>query len=84
MKLKKWNAALGLLSILLLLIHVGYSVFAYLTLYYNPGLTKWMAVPFMVVSCLHAVLGMISVFTQADGTRMDLYPRQNLCTVLRR
>ena len=36
MKLKKINAALGLLSIVALLLHLGYTVFAYITFYYNP------------------------------------------------
>ncbi|MBQ1311573.1 MAG: hypothetical protein IIY55_06960 [Blautia sp.] len=84
MKFKKINAALGMLSILFLLAHAGYSVFAYLTLYYNPFLKNLFAVPFVVLACLHAVCGMAVVFMQADGTRMDLYPRKNLRTILQR
>ena len=84
MKLKKINAFLALLSLVLLLLHVGYSCFAYLTFYYNPFLTKIFAVPFIVLTCLHAVCGMMIVFLQADGTRPDLYPRQNLRTILQR
>ena len=56
MTLKKVNAALSLLATLLLLVHVGYSCFEYLTFYYNPTLTKLLAVPFMVVVCLHWAL----------------------------
>lgn len=84
MKLKKINAALGLLSILFILIHMGYNVFAYLTFYYNPVLSKMTAVPFMILVCLHAVCGMLVVFLQKDGSRMDLYPKQNLQTILQR
>ena len=84
MKLKKASAVLGLLSILLMLAHVIYSVFAYLTMYYNPTVTKILAWPFMVTFCLHAVFGMLSVFLQTDGTRMDLYPGKNLRTILQR
>ena len=84
MKLKKLNAGLGLLSILLILLHIGYSVYAYLALYYNPFLKLVFAVPFMVIACLHAVLGMMTVFMQADGIRMDLYPKQNRATILQR
>ncbi len=84
MKLKKINASVGLLSIAALLLHVGYTVFAYLTFYYNPSLKLLTAVPFMVLSCLHAVCGMLTVFLQADGTRLDLYPKQNLRTILQR
>ena len=84
MKLKKINAALGLLSIAAMLLHIGYTVFAYLTFYYNPGLKLLTAVPFMVLVCLHAICGMLVVFLQADGTRLDLYPEQNLGTIIQR
>lgn len=84
MKLKKLNAALGLLSIAALLVHIGYTVVAYLMYYYNPTLKVLTALPFMVLVCLHAVCGMLTVFLQADGTRLDLYPKQNLRTVLQR
>ena len=84
MKLKKINAALGLLSIAAMLLHIGYTVFAYLAFYYNPTLKLLTAIPFMVLACLHAVCGMLAVFIQADGTRLDLYPKQNLRTILQR
>ena len=84
MVLKKATAALGLLSILLMLAHVIFSVFSYLTMYYNPTVTKLLAWPFTVVACLHAVCGMMSVFMQSDGTRADLYPKKNLRTILQR
>lgn len=84
MKLKKASAVLGLLSILLMLAHVVYSVFAYLTMYYNPMVTKLLAWPFLAAVCLHAVFGMLTVFLQADGTRMDLYPKKNIRTILQR
>lgn len=84
MKLKKLNAALGLLSIVAMLLHIGYTVFAYLAFYYNPTLKALTAVPFMVLVCLHAVCGMLTVFLQADGTCLDLYPKQNLRTILQR
>lgn len=84
MKMKKHNALLGLLSIIFMLAHILYSVFTYLTFYYNPLLTKIFAIPFMVVVCLHAVCGMLTVFIQKDGYSMDLYPKQNLRTILQR
>ena len=84
MKLKKINAALGLLSIAALLFHLGYTVFAYITFYYNPTLKLATAIPFMVLACLHAVCGMLTVFLQADGMRLDLYPKQNRATILQR
>lgn len=84
MRLKKINAALGLLSIAAMLVHIGYTVFAYLAFYYNPTLKLLTAVPFMVLACLHAVCGMLTLFLQSDGTRLDLYPRQNARTILQR
>ncbi len=84
MKLKKINAALGLLSIVFLLLHMGYTVYAYLTFYYNPLLKMIFAVPFMVLVCMHAVCGMLTVFMQADGTRIGNYAGKNLKTVLQR
>lgn len=84
MKLKKINAALGLLSIPAMLVHIAYTVIAYLMFYYNESLKILTAIPFMVLVCLHAVCGMLTVFLQADGTRLDLYPKQNLRTILQR
>ena len=84
MKLKKTNAVLGLLSIAAILAHIGYQIYAFLTLTYNPTMKILTAVPFMVLACLHAVCGMMTVFTQTDGTRLDLYPKQNKRIILQR
>ena len=84
MKIKKINAVLGLLTAVALLVHIGYTAYAYLAFYYNPALKLLTAVPFMVLACLHAILGMSAVFLQADGTRLDLYPKQNSRTILQR
>ena len=84
MGIRKISAALGLFSIAAILVHIGYTVFAYLTLYYNPTLKMLTAVPFMIATCLHAVCGMVAVFLQSDGTRLDLYPKQNVRTVVQR
>ena len=84
MVLKKVNAVTGLLSIAFMLVHAGYGIFSFLTFYYNPTLQMALAVPFMVLACVHAVLGMTSVFLQGDGVRADLYPGLNVRTVLQR
>lgn len=84
MKLKKISAAAGLLASVFMLVHIGYTVFAYLAFYYNPFLKVLTAVPFMVLTCVHAVCAMLSVFLQADGTRLNLYPKLNRRTVLQR
>lgn len=83
MKLKKLNAILGLLSILFILLHVGYSAFWYLTFNYSPVLENVFAYTFLVFVCLHAVCGMLTVFMHDEG-RMDLYPKQNVRTILQR
>ncbi len=84
MKLKKVNAVLGLLAAPLLLAHIGYTVFSYLTMQDNPKLMHVTAGPFAAVTVLHAVCGMLSVFLMGDGTRLDLYPKQNRKTVVQR
>lgn len=84
MALKKVNAALGLLSTLALLVHVGYSTYVYLSFYYNPALKTLTALPFIVCACAHAVCGMCAVFLQGDGTSLDAYARQNRGTVVQR
>ncbi|MCR5109239.1 MAG: hypothetical protein K6B28_13880 [Lachnospiraceae bacterium] len=84
MILKKLNAVLGLLSILFLLMHAGYSIFSYFTFYYNPFLQKLFSIPVMIAVCLHAVLGMLIVFTRPDGTEMTLYKKLNMRIVLQR
>ncbi|MCR4963946.1 MAG: hypothetical protein K6B40_08780 [Firmicutes bacterium] len=84
MKLKKINAVLSLLAVLTLLIHIGYSAFAYFTFYYNPALKTLTSLPFIVVVCLHAICGMCAVFLQSDGARLDVYRKQNMGTFLQR
>lgn len=84
MKLKKTNAAVSLLTSLALLIHVCYNIYSYLTLYYNPSLKKLTAIPFILFTCIHAICGMCSVFLLSDGTRLDIYQKQNRETVIQR
>ena len=40
MNIKKWNARLSLLTVVLFLIHEGYQLYAYTAMYYNPVLSK--------------------------------------------
>ena len=84
MKIKKCNAVLGLLSVLCLLLHVSYSAFCYLTMYYNPVLKEAFIAPLMLLTLLHAVLGMMNVFMLSDGTRLTQYPKRNIKTILQR
>ena len=84
MILKKTNAVLSLFTLLGMVIHIGYNVFAYLTFYYNPGLKMMTAYPFMICVCLHAVLGVFLVIAGGDGTGIRYYPGLNLTTVIQR
>lgn len=84
MVIKRINAILSLISVMLLIVHIGYSAFAYLTFYYNPMLKMLTAYPFIVAACLHAVFGMCAVFLQGDGTRLDVYWKQNCSTLIQR
>lgn len=84
MKLKKLNAILSLATLASLLVHLIYSVYAYLRFYYNPELTKTFSLIVMVLTCLHAVLGMGIVFLSGDGSRLSDYPKQNVRTILQR
>ncbi|MBQ6153837.1 MAG: hypothetical protein IJJ15_08835 [Ruminococcus sp.] len=83
MTIKKWNARLSLLTILLLLIHEGYQLFAYITFYYNPTLSKVSG--YAVAGCfvLHGILSAISVFFLHDAKSIA-YKRLNIKTVLQR
>lgn len=83
-KLKKANAAVGLLSALFMLVHIGYNVFCYLTFYYDPFIQTLTALPFIVLVCVHAVLGMLTLFLSSDGTRIDAYARQNRRIIFKR
>lgn len=82
--LKKCNAVLSLLTFAAMLLHVGYTGLSYMMFYYNPDLTKAFAIPFIILTCLHAIAGMCSVFLQSDGTRADLYPKKNMRTIIQR
>lgn len=84
MRIKKINAFVSLLTVLLLLLHVGYSGFCYLTMYYNPVLKIVFTMPFMLAVLTHAVLGMLSVFLLNDGTALLEYPGLNWKTMMQR
>ena len=84
MTIKKINAFIALITSLALFVHIGYSAFAYLTFYYNTTLKVVTAIPFMVCTCIHAILGMCAVFLTGDGTRLDAYPKLNARTLIQR
>lgn len=81
---KKINAVLGLAVIALFLIHIVYEIYAYLTFYYNPVLTKVIAYSTLVTAGLHVVLSIIIVFFMHDKGNGMRYPALNLRTLLQR
>ncbi len=84
MKLKKINAVVALITVVLLIGHIVYNTFCYLTMYYNPMLKQIFSVPLMIAVCIHAVLGMMSVFILSDGANLSQYPKLNRKTILQR
>lgn len=83
MSIKKWNAQLALLTFILLLIHEAYQLFAYITFYYNPILSKVTA--YAVAGCfaLHAILSIVIVFAMHDSKSVA-YKKLNLRLVIQR
>ena len=81
-RLKKINAILSLLTILAILVHIGFSVYAYLTLTYHPTIKGLTSRPFMALACIHAIFGVVMVIPKISGIR--LYPRENVRTIFQR
>ncbi len=84
MRIKKANAVLSLFIIALLLIHMGYEFYSYLTFYYNPLVTKIISYGFAISVSVHVVLTIIIVTTRHDGSALRLYPKANIQTILQR
>lgn len=83
MKIKKANAILGLLTIPLMLAHIGYLSYCYLTMSL-PAAKNPLSYPLMAVCGLHAMFGMSALFFRADGTQTKQYARLNRKTILQR
>ena len=81
---KKINAVLGLAIIVFLLVHISYEIYAYLTFYYNPVLTKIIAYAVLVTGCLHILLSCINVFVLHDKGNGLKYPALNVRTIIQR
>ena len=84
MTLKKINAILSLLSIILLAAHLGTCIYSYLTLVFMPGPIKILARISSVFIIAHVVISIIILFTQADGFKRDRYPGLNKRTNIQR
>ena len=82
--MKKTNAAVSLITILLLFVHTAYNTYCYLAFYYNPVLKIVLSIPLIVCVCIHAVLGMWSVFMNNDAAGADFYHQYNRETCIQR
>lgn len=83
MNIKKWNARLSLLTVVLFLIHEGYHLYAYTTMYYNPVLSKATSYALAGALGLHVILSIISVFVLHDAKKVT-YKKLNIKTVIQR
>lgn len=84
MNIKRINAAAGLILVLLLLVHVIYEVWSYVTFYYNPLVTKAIGWSFAAVTALHILLSVTSLYAKHDGSTLRMYPRANIGTIMQR
>ena len=84
MKIKKANAIFALLTIVMLLVHGGYEVYAYINLIYNPGVTKVLSLMILVALIIHMILGMGIMMFANDGSELRKYPNLNKGTILQR
>lgn len=84
MTLKKANAAFGLLTIVMLLVHVGYQMYAYINFVYAPEVTKLLGDLVMLCLIVHMVLGMSIMMFANDGTELKKYPKENKGTIIQR
>ena len=81
---KKTNAVLGLAIIALFLVHIIYEIFAYLTFYYNPAVTKVIAYSTLGAVALHVLMSVYIVFFVHDRGNGMKYPALNARTVIQR
>lgn len=84
MKLKKANAVLGLLTIVMLIIHAGYQMVAYVKFVHNEGVTMALAAVILVFMLIHMILALVIVTIAGEGTDITGYPRDNMRTIIQR
>ena len=67
----------------LLLVHVIYQAFAFLTMYYNPVASKVLSFGFLAVLALHVICSIGIVIFAHEGKKVD-YPKLNRRTIRQR
>ena len=81
---KKVNAVCGLAVSVSVLIHIVYVIYAYLTFYYNPLLTRIIADTTLLFAGIHIIFSAVIVFLLHDRGNGMLYPRLNMRTLIQR
>ena len=84
MKLKKANAIFGLLTIVLLLVHAGYEMYAYIKFIYAPFVTAFLSYLVLGALLVHMVLGMSIMMFAHDGADLKAYPKENRSVIIQR
>lgn len=84
MKLKKYNAVLGLLTIVLLLVHSGFEMYAYIRFIYGPVVTKVLGGIILAALICHMITGMSIVMFSHDGAETRKYAGLNRGTIIQR
>ena len=84
MKLKKCNAVLGLLTIILLLVHAGFEMYAFIRFIYSPVVTKVLGSCILVALLCHVITGMSIMMFSNDGTEIGKYSGLNRDTIIQR
>ena len=84
MKLKKVNAAAGLLTALILMCHAGMMCVSLYTGWYNFILCKSFAHMTESLLIIHAACSLIIMFFYNDGTSVALYRKDNKSLIIQR
>lgn len=84
MKIKKINAVLGLLVMLVLLCHAGIMSVSLYTGWYNFSICKMFAKLTLAIFILHILLSLIILFFRHDGADVSVYKRANIRLIVQR
>ncbi len=83
MFVKKANAYLALISILMLVLHAAYQLFSYIAFFYNPMLSAAFGFTLLAAVLLHVFLSVVSIFVLHDAKTI-LYKKLNIRTLIQR
>lgn len=82
--MKKINAVLGWLAMIVLLAHLGTMTYSFLTGWYDLGICKTLARVTAAIVCGHAVVSLVIVMILHDRKGLGGYPRLNARTYVQR